>query len=348
MAGVYKRGSVYWGRVTRGGREFRRSLKTASRDTAEKRLAAWIDDMEAVAWGDKPPILFADAAFDFLTEHGAALRPESLRRYRTSVKALHPHFEGRTMQSIGRAEMAEFEVTRRREGVTASSIRRDLACLSSIFTFCIERERVEVNPVPAFMKMRSRRGLKESPPRDRYLSHEEEGKLLAAADPALRVQIAFAIDTGLRLGEQFGLTWSNVDLKAGMIYVAESKSGRPRRVPLLERSRTNLGTLPRHISSPFVFHQPGAGKPYDRRTRPLETARKRAKISTLQWHDLRRTCGCRLLQDHGLDLYEVSKWLGHANVTVTQASYAFLATDQLSRKVQPKSAAQNPAQDTGI
>ena len=76
------------------------------------------------------------------------------------------------------------------------------------------------------------------------------------------------------------------------------------------------------------------------------TAERRAAIKTLadklafadvipdvRWHDLRRTCGCRLLQDHGMAMEEVSKWLGHQSVEVTEQIYAFLETEHLHAAV---------------
>ena len=53
------------------------------------------------------------------------------------------------------------------------------------------------------------------------------------------------------------------------------------------------------------------------------------EIPDLIWHDLRRTCGCRLLQVWKLSMEEVSKWLGHSSVTQTEKVYAFLEVKQL-------------------
>lgn len=59
----------------------------------------------------------------------------------------------------------------------------------------------------------------------------------------------------------------------------------------------------------------------------------RAGISDLRWHDLRRSCGCRLVQDHGLSLGEVKEWLGQKSIVVTERAYAFLNMQKVKEKV---------------
>ena len=49
----------------------------------------------------------------------------------------------------------------------------------------------------------------------------------------------------------------------------------------------------------------------------------------LTWHELRRTTGCRLLQQDRRSMEEVWKWLGHSSVLVTERAYAFLEEEQL-------------------
>jgi integrase len=69
----------------------------------------------------------------------------------------------------------------------------------------------------------------------------------------------------------------------------------------------------------------------------LQKACQRAGIiEHVEWHDLRRTCGCRLLQDHGFSFEEVAKWLGHADVRITQQRYAFLGVDKLHEAIERK------------
>jgi integrase len=255
------------------------------------------------------------------------------RRYGVSLDWLADEFEGKYLDQIGTAELAEFERKRREAGAKPPTVRRDLACLSSIFGSCIEWEWCDLNPVPPYMRRRKKRGLRE---------HDEEAKLLAAASPDSRKAIAFAIDTGLRREEQFGLTWDKVDLKVGEILLdGSTKSGRPRRVPLLPRSAQILAQMPRHFRSRYVFCHHN-GDRYIHMNKGMKAARRRAGIKALRWHDLRRTCGCRLLQDHGMSMEGVKEWLGHSTIVVTERNYAFLEIEQLHRAV--ATAAQKSAQ----
>lgn len=335
MASVYKpKGTKYWwGRIQRDGRVRRRSLKTTARAVAEKRLRAWAEELDATAWGEEPARTYDEAMLHFQTSHVPTLKPQSQRRYRVSARMMHPFFTGLELPKLRQAEMAAYETARRASGASAPTIRRDLACLSSMFEAVIVDWDLEIpNPVGPFLKKRRRRGLKESPPRTRYLSHADELALLAAAPDDLAQMIVFAIDTGLRLEEQLSLTRQQIDWQRREVAVTVTKTGIARWVPLLPRAFEMLRAMPPRIDTPYVFCRPD-GRRYGKRNKGLAGAAGRAGITDLTWHDLRRTCGCRLLQDHGLKMKHVSEWLGHSSVAQTERAYAFLEVDQLHEAV---------------
>lgn len=336
MAGLYRRGKVYWARAQRDGRDLRRSLKTADRAIAERRFRQWLDEFDATAWGDKPRRTWAEAEERFIREHLTILKPSAARRYGVSLKNLSEHFGGKMLHQITSAELSAFETKRRGEGVSPSTIRRDLACLSSMLTSCEDWEWTDdgANIVPAYMRRRARRGLKEAPPRTRYLTEAEEAALLQAATPAVRTAIVLAIDTGLRQDELFGLTWPQMDLARGIVSTTtRTKSGRARKVPLPLRSRTEVGTVQRRLDAPFVLVNPDTGTRYRHMDRGLKAAARRAGITDLRWHDLRRTAGCRWLQRDGKSMEEVSILLGHSSVIVTERSYAFLEEEAVAESL---------------
>jgi integrase len=352
MAGIYKRGKTWWGRAQRGGREFRVSLQTRSEGIARKRLRQWLDRLEAAAWGEKPLVTLNEIADRFIREHLPNIRYQSARRYGVSLAHLDRELGHMMLNTIGSAQLVEFETTRRSAGVSAPTIRRDLACLSSLFGFAIEREIVDANPVPAFLKRARKRGLRESEARTRYLSHAEEHALIAEAgrrwsiitttgkpdrkrfkgprnDMMLSAAIVVALNSGFRLREQLDMTWEDIDLtrKVARVTAVRAKGRRTREVVLLDPAVSVLQALPRHIKSRLVFwHRDGARfRHFDR---GFKAAARRAKIDDIRWHDLRRTHGCRLLQDYGWSIEMVQAQLGHQGVMQTQKAYAFLEIEQ--------------------
>lgn len=342
MASIYKRGSTWWARAQRKGQEYRQSLETRDRRVAEKRLRDWLERLEAQSWGDRPRVALATAVRHFIVEYLPTLKPSSATRYGVSLKWLADRFDGKFLDEIGREELSGFESWRRGLGASNPTIRRDLACLSSVFTFCEDREWIDdgKNPVPGFMRRRARRGLKEAPARKRYLSMKDEALLLEAASPAVHDAVCLAIDTGLRREELFSLTWPQIDLRRGTIQTTtDTKNGRSRTVPLPARSAQKLAQRKEDgIASFFVFHHDD-GRRILAMSKGFRGAVRRAGLSDLIWHDLRRTAGCRWLQRDKRSMEEVSRLLGHSSVKVTEQRYAFLEMEAVAREV----AAQKPA-----
>ena len=62
--------------------------------------------------------------------------------------------------------------------------------------------------------------------------------------------------------------------------------------------------------------------------RAFKEALRKAKISDFTWHGLRRTFATRLAHK-GLDIYKISRLLGHADVQTTQKRYAHHCTESL-------------------
>lgn len=336
MATIYKRGKTWWARAQRDNKEFRKSLSTRDRPTAEKRLRVWLDELDATGWGGRARIPFGSAARAFIVEYLPTLKPSSATRYGVSLKWLSDHFGALTMDAISREDLSSFETQRRAMGTSAPTIRRDLACLSSIFSFCEDKEWIDDgnNPVPGFLKRRAKRGLVESPGKRRYLSQAEEDALLAAAGDLTRDAICVAIDTGLRKEEQLSLLRTQVDLKRGMVETTEdTKSGKKRWVPLPARSAQILAQRIRANTQSFFVFAHEDGKRFATFDNGMRAAIRRAKIAKMSWHDLRRTAGCRWLQRDRRSMEEVSKLLGHSSIAVTEKHYAFLDEEAVAQDV---------------
>lgn len=360
MAGIYKRGSVYWARAQRNGDEHRCTLKTTDRRVAERRYRHWVERLDAISWGERPRRTFAEAVERFIRDHCTTLKPATARRYGVSLKAMSDTFAPLYLDQINREKLSDYETARRVTPIKSNgkkvrfpsspTIRRDLACLSALMSSCEEWDWIPEgsNLVPGYLRRKAKRGLKEAPPRTRYLSGDEEAKLLQAASPSVRSAIVVAIDTGLRLEEQLSLTWGQVDFQRGIVNTTRrTKSGRSRAVPLPQRAAEVLARLsaqPRvgKITSTYVFRH-DTGERFLSLKTGFKGAASRAKLPGVIWHDLRRTAGCRWLQRDHRSMEEVSILLGHSSVKVTERHYAFLNGEEVAQDV-----ARTPAQRAAV
>lgn len=336
MASIYKRGNVWWGRAQRKGTEYRVSLETGNRRIAQDRLDEWVKQLKAAKWGGRDRITFAAAAKSYVVNYLPLLEPASAKRYGISLKWLSDKFGESMMDEIGREELSSFEGWRRALGAASPTIRRDLACLSSLFTYCEDHEWTDdnSNPVPGFLRRRAKRGMKESPGRRRYLSEVEEAAVLEVASPNVHDAICLAIDTGLRREELLSLTWPQVDFRAGVIRTTnKTKNGRERTVPLPQRSAQILAQRKaRGLASFYVLcHEDGSR--FVSMQKGWLGALRRAGIPHAEWHDLRRTAACRWLQRDKKRMEEVCLMLGHSSVAVTEKSYAFLEEETVAREI---------------
>lgn len=354
MANIYWRSGWAWARATVKGVERREPLGTRSKAEAQDRFEQFVAKIaaeKASKW-EKRKTPFREAVRVFTDDHLPTLKPSSQARYLGSLINLTPHFEAECLQDISRAGLTKFVAARRRAGVTDSTIRRDLACLSSVFTIAADYELCDANPVLSFMRNKKRaKQLVEADARTRHLSHLEELNLLRQArreadalQPSaprwyekfmLLCAIALYIDTGLRAQELLLAEWSWVDIEAKEITIPKevAKNGKARKVPLLDRALLILSQIPRHPRCPHILWRCQTGKRFQDINKAVQRIARSAGITDIHVHDLRRTCGCRLLQDWKVPMAQVSKWLGHGSIEITERRYAFLKVENLQEAI---------------
>ncbi|HYH21723.1 MAG TPA: site-specific integrase [Azospirillum sp.] len=322
MASIYKRGRFYWVKFQINGKRVQQSAKTASKAEALKFLAKLQEEFRKLDPNGNPRHTVREAMERFMIEHVPTLKPTTAAGYRYTVRLLHPHFAALFLDEVNRARLAEYVSARKRERVKPATIRRNLACLSSILSQAVNWDWLPYNPVRAFDK----RTVRESKARIRYLTPEEYERLLKAAADYLRPMITLAVHTGMRADELLSLEWRQVNLRRREITLEKTKTDLPRVIPLNDTAMGLLTSLPRHLVSPYVFHK-ADGDRYGRIVAGFRNAVQRARIKDFRFHDLRHTYASWAVQN-GMDLYRLSRILGHTTMAMT-ARYAHLQTDDL-------------------
>lgn len=171
--------------------------------------------------------------------------------------------------------------------------------------------------------------------RIRFLTDAEAVRLVNACPADLRSLARAALLTGARYGELVALRAQDVNLRTAQVYIAQSKSGRPRHVPLNpEGVALFRELLTGKTGDAFVFTR-SDGLPWGKNhhVRPLTAACKVAKVRPVAaFHELRHTYASHLAQA-GVDLLTISKLLGHADTRITSKHYAHLADKTLADAV---------------
>jgi integrase len=148
---------------------------------------------------------------------------------------------------------------------------------------------------------------------------------------------------GFRINEASILKWSDIDFANGVIYLYRTKVSNDDFIPMTNRLRSTLQNRQRAIEGEYVFPGRYGGHKTVQNNRALEAAFRRAGVTDVSSHNLRKTFATRLLS-RGAAITDVQHLLGHASVKTTERAYAafvknerFKQTiDLLDKPTQPK------------
>ena len=152
----------------------------------------------------------------------------------------------------------------------------------------------------------------------------------------------------MRKGEQFSVTWGQVDFEHRYIHLSQTKNGSDRYVSLNSTALTTLKALKEthdRLKLPadsllFLSHQ---NKPMTDPKEWIGRACEEAKIAGVTWHTLRHTFASRLVMA-GVGLKEVQELMGHKTITMT-ARYAHLAPAHKLNALERLVTRQQPTRD---
>jgi integrase len=224
-----------------------------------------------------------------------------------NTKVLLELYKEKTFAQISPLLIEKFKVerkhsmTRYKRQRTPASVDRELATLSKIFSLAIYNGILESNPCRRVKKLR------EDNERKRYLTFEEEERLMAALTGRrahLKPLVVLAIHTGMRKGELLSLKWSNVDFQRGAIHVTHTKNGRDRDVPMNSQARKVLLELQSKSEGEYVFENGKTGTSLTTIKTGFRSACEDAEIYDFRFHDLRHTTGTRMA-DAGADAFVI-------------------------------------------
>jgi len=256
----------------------------------------------------------AKDALDYSKTHKASYRSDRIR-----MQFVKGAFGTRPADSITPQEIDRWFESKLR-GRAPATVNRYKSLISLTYRLGIANRKVETNPARLIRQRR------ENNARTRWLFPEEESRLrivLLEKYPHRLAELELALNTGLRQGEQYSLTWADVDFERRILTVSKSKNGEMRHVPLNDSAIAALLTAKRHSNGQPQIFSNRFGDALKRPRQWFEEAIEEAKIVDFSWHDLRHTFASRLVMA-GVDLRTVQQLMGHKTIGMT-VRYAHLA-----------------------
>jgi integrase len=282
-------------------------------------------------------------------------RPKTFTHYEWLVaKHIIPSIGRKPLEKLTPSDVDAFLKAKLTAGLSPRTVHHLRACLPNALTLAKRDRLVTMNAAGDSKPIKvSRFDATPLSPKDaRVLLDQVKADRLEAL-------YVLAVWTGMRQGEVLGLSWSDVDLDAGLLHVRrqlQRLGGKPRLVQLKSESSRRTLLLPEPVIEALRQHQmrqqkePWAAHWDDRwdlvftgpQGEPLEaTAVLRAFQSHLaaaglpkvRFHDLRHTAAS-LLAASGVHAKIAQTILGHSNFSTTMDVYSHVAVEQQAEAVE--------------
>jgi integrase len=332
MQGISERikgSGIWWIRWT--GADSKRHFEKAGTHSAAKTLLA--KRRQDTILGKKQPELlrgraltFNDLCDDAIKHSEAENSEKQTYELRLRIEQLRTVFGSRAADSIRKNEVVDWLTEQAEEREWAATTRnRWQATFSLIFRVGMDNEKIDRNPAARIRKKAEGGG------RVRFLSNAEEKRLRAAVERRFKEflpHFMLSIHTGMRMSEQYGLRWKQVDFERRQIHLLRTKNGDPRTIPLNSIALAALRELQAGQAEPGtepVFPSLRTGDALQGSRGWFSTALDEAKVLDYTWHCNRHTFASRLVMA-GVDLRTVAELLGHRTLQMVMR-YSHLAPE---------------------
>ena len=333
MLSVYKRkGSPYWQIVGRiklpnGTLRVRETTKYLEKEDAKKYALQRATEIINGHGGRShtATYTFQDATVDFLKTQKRISPSEASR-----ISYLNKHL-GRTCISKVTNGMFNALLNRTKPGIKAGTYNRHIGTFRGIATFASK----QVSPNIPIQKIHKRQVGK---PKPRYLSIEEQERLLNEYHPILRLLFIFLCYQGCRVGEALCLSWRDVCLDKRTVTFWETKNGDFRTLPLHKRVYDMLRTINRpREGAVFVNTNQKPFKYYYTRTdhnlgKTHKQACKRANIRGFNIHKWRSHWASHLAMN-GVNAHQLMQLAGWTDPR-SASPYVRLNVDSLKEAME--------------
>jgi integrase len=324
MSSRYLRGKTWYYAAIIKGKRVQKSLQTDLASVAKQRQAEY--DIRYDNLYDIKDIPVATALSLYLEERKHRRASETQKDSERKIRGFLAEKNIVNFRDISTDKMTDYLSHIASLGKSEYTLSNILEYNRIFLKWCVERGYIQSNP---FVSIKNYKPIQKTV---RFLNSTQIKRVLKEANKeVLYPAVAIAIYAGLRKSEIFHLTPDDIDLKQGIIHVRNkegftTKSGKNRVVGISKRLKPILATQLK-TGPLFDLHN---------NRRVMRRIMRNSGVSWAGWHTLRHSFASELVKN-GVDVYSVSKILGHASVKITEDTYLHgspehqrLAVDRLS------------------
>ncbi len=253
------------------------------------------------------------------------LSGHSLAAYRNDLQQLLGWLQDQQItdwQQLGSAQVRGWVASLHQQGQAASSIKRKLSTLRSMFRFLQQEGLVQNNPAHGVRAPRGERRLPKTLDVDRMDYFLQQLPTTTPVEIRDRAMLELFYSSGLRLSELVGLNVPDLDLAAALVRVL-GKGNKQRILPVGKQARQALerwlqvrASLSKDEQALFVGVRGQRINQSVVRAR-LQRLASSALAQHVHPHMLRHSFASHMLES-SQDLRAVQELLGHSNIATTQ------------------------------
>ena len=328
--GIYRRpdSPTWWMSLQVNGQRVRVNTMVEDRSLAEEFFCAWKTEIARTRWLGAPPPDGDHTVTELIAHYVKTVSSRksvgSQQRDRLILAKFVTRWGTMLLRDLTTLQIEEYMAERRAQ-VSFATISKELGVLKSAFRCAVRWTWASRSPFLGIVLNQ------EGTARTRWLSDDEERRLLAHCPDWLRDIVIVGLDSGLRPGNLVGLQCAWVQPGAGCLIIPRDQTKTkklPLTIPLTSRAADIVHRNLVHARSHYLFLSP-AGDVYTcaEVNRALKRAAIKAGIPDLCLYTLRHTFISRLVQA-GVSLPEVAALAGHRDVRMSMR-YAHLAPQHL-------------------
>ncbi len=268
----------------------RKGIKTITKTFPSRKLASQFalklegDRQLLLAFGGKSSkITFKELSVDYLLN---GFKGKNIKDQKSKLNYWNILIGNKQLIYITKSDVSD-GLNKLPNKLTNATINRYKAAISVVFSYACREYDLPENPVRKIPL------LPENNERTRFLSEAERTRLFKACRASkwdkLYLLVLTAITTGARRGELLGLRWNDIDFDRRTAYVATTKNGQPKVLPLTDSVIKELQLFDTKDSSLIFASRIKEDVAYCF-TKPWKKALEDGEIKDFRFHDLRHSC----------------------------------------------------------